>query len=69
MYWTKNYNGRRLIFNVADNIKLNFIFMLVHVCNSEHLFKEPKKRGKFMQVDSANKLTTQDIVQRIITNR
>ena len=32
-------------------------------------FKEPKKRGKFMQVDSGNKITTQEIVQRIITNR
>ena len=47
MYWTKIYNGRRLIFNVADNIRFNFqqryvpfcpdlFCMLMHVCNSEY---------------------------------
>ena len=32
MYWTKNYNGRRLIFNVADSMKLNFLQRYVPFC-------------------------------------
>lgn len=32
-------------------------------------YAEPKKRGVFRTVDSANNLTTDDIVQRIIANR
>ncbi|XP_010774781.1 ethanolamine-phosphate cytidylyltransferase-like [Notothenia coriiceps] len=32
-------------------------------------YAEPKKRGVFKAVDSANNLTTDDIVQRIIANR
>ena len=32
MYWTKIYNGRRLIFNVADNIRFNFQQRYVPFC-------------------------------------
>ncbi|KAI0228127.1 Ethanolamine-phosphate cytidylyltransferase [Lamellibrachia satsuma] len=32
-------------------------------------YAEPKRRGKFKHINSGNELTTQDIIQRIITNR
>ncbi|XP_052262757.1 ethanolamine-phosphate cytidylyltransferase-like isoform X2 [Dreissena polymorpha] len=32
-------------------------------------YKYPRQKGKFQSVDSGNSLTTEDIIQRIITNR
>ena len=34
-----------------------------------YFYKEPKKRGKFMVVDSGSDLTTALIVERIINHR
>lgn len=44
-------------------------FFLLNFIKCEYLFKEPKKRNKFKLLDSGCELTTQMIIERIISHR
>lgn len=46
-----------------------WFFFLLNFIKCEYLFKEPKKRNKFKLLDSGCELTTQMIIERIISHR